>query len=103
MRPANVDVPPAKLRVEGEAVLELPMIFGAPAVASVASPPTVGEKPFRSTVAAALRVRVEVAERAALEPTRSVPASTVVGPLWVLRPDRVSVPLPILVRPTRAP
>ena len=68
-----------------------------PAPPTSESDPIVLLKPLRSSVAPRLTAKAEFCERPVADPAASVPASTVVVPEYVLLPDSVIVPLPVLV------
>src|SRR4051812_12729975 len=55
--------------------------------------------PFRSKTAVPERVTLFAEVRAVGLPTFRVPALTVVGPVYVLVPERVSTPAPLIVSP----
>ena len=83
-------------------VLSLPVVSVAePSVTlpAPASEPMVWLKPSRSSVAPLATVNALPAENAFAAPACSVPALTAVAPEYVLSPDSLSVPAPILVSP----
>src|SRR6202011_3180446 len=83
-------------------VLSLPVVSMAePSVAlpAPASEPMVWLKLLRSRVAPLATVNALNGENALTTPACSVPALTDVAPVYVLLPDSVSVPVPILVSP----
>ena len=95
--PANtVEALPARPpdRVTGVAALLVTVLPATPAIE-----PSVSEKPARSNVAPLLNARAELRPTPLAMPSRTVPAVTEVGPVYVLATESSSVPAPAFVRP----
>src|SRR5262245_11857197 len=68
-----------------------------------ASEPIDELKPLRSSVAKAPTVNALADENPVCDPARRVPALTLVAPAYVLLPERMSAPLPVLPNPPLPP
>ena len=101
------DITPAKvvLGVPPAVSVPEPSVIAAPVslVLDVAIDATVSLNPARLNVALLLTMTSDELEIRSAAPSASVPADTVVGPVYVLSPDIVNVPVPCFVMPCVEP